>query len=245
MAPSTPVAIVTGAPRNIGRRIACALAADGAAVLVHAHADRAGAEETAGLIGQAGGRAQVHLADLTDPAQATGLVAACVDALGPPTILVNNAARRPHQMLAEITYDDWRAVLAIDLDAAFLLAQACRPHMIAAGGGRIVNLGGKSGHAGAPGRVHVVTAKAALVGLSKGLAVELGEHGITVNCVVPGDIAITRSESAGPRPKVADNLVGRMGKPEEVAAVVAMLCRPEGAYVTGQTIHVNGGAYLP
>lgn len=247
-APSGVTAIVTGAARNIGRQIAIALARDGASVLVTSRADRDAAEETGELVEAAGGRALVHLADLTDETQVAGMVEAAVSHLGPPTILVNNAALRKRQAMCDMTLAQWREVLAANLDAAFLCARACLPHMLTAGAGRIVNIGGKSAHNGAAERAHVVASKAALVGLTKAMAVEFGARGIAVNCVVPGDIDTERGAAAGPRgahPAGRVNLVGRLGRPEEVAAIVAMLCGARGAYVTGQTIHVNGGGYLP
>lgn len=241
-----PVAIVTGAARNIGREIAVALARGGAAVLVHARSSRAEADETARLIQDSGGRALVHLADVTDEAAVAAMVAAAAEHLGRPTILVNNAALRTRRALSEMTLAEWRGVLAINLDAAFLCARACLPHMLAAGHGRIVNIGGKTGHSGAAERAHVVASKAGLVGLTKALAVEFGGRGITANCVVPGDIETERGASAGPHAlHSGGNLVGRRGAPSDIAAMVAHLCGPAGAYVTGQAIHVNGGGYLP
>ena len=242
------VAIVTGAARNIGREIALALARDGAAVVVNARTDRDGVEETAALVEKADGSALAHLADVTDEAAVATMVAAAASQFGAPTILVNNAALRKKQALVDMTLADWREILGTNLDAAFLCARACIPGMLAAGGGRIVNIGGKSGHAGATERAHVVTSKAGLVGLTKALAVEFGGRGITVNCVVPGDIDTERVAASGPRivhPGNGENLVGRKGRPEEVAAAVALLCQPESSYITGQTIHVNGGGYLP
>lgn len=242
------LAIVTGAARNIGRAIALALAHDGAAVLLVAKRDRAGLEETVKLVEAAGGVARSHLADLTDEAAVSGMVAAALAWNGPPVALVNNAALRKQQAFCNMTLSDWREVMAINLEAAFLCARACLPHMIAAGGGRIVNIGGKSGHAGAAERAHVIASKAGLVGLTKALAVEFGDRGITVNCVVPGEIETERGASAGPIPAHPGGhatLIGRRGRPEEVARVVASLCHPDAGYMTGQTVHVNGGGYLP
>ena len=193
------LAIVTGAARNIGRAIALALTRDGAAVLLVAKSDRAGIEETAKLIEEAGGAALPHLADLTEEAAVAGMVAAALAWNGPPTALVNNAALRKKQAFCDMTLSDWREVMAINMEAAFLCTRACLPHMIAASGGRIVNIGGKSGHAGAAERAHVIASKAGLVGLTKALAVEFGDRGVTVNCVVPGEIETERGASAGPR----------------------------------------------
>lgn len=249
MTGTTPgLAIVTGAARNIGRAIALALADDGAAVLLVAKRNRAGLEETAKLVEDAGGAALPHLADLTDEAAVAGMVAAAQAWKGPPRVLVNNAALRKQQAFCDMTLAHWREIMAVNLEAAFLCARACLPHMVAAGGGRIVNIGGKSGHAGAAERAHVIASKAGLVGLTKALAVEFGDRGVTVNCVVPGEIETERGASAGPLPVPPGGhatLIGRRGRPEEVARMVASLCHPDAGYVTGQTIHVNGGGYLP
>jgi len=241
------VAVVTGGGRNIGRAIALALAADGAAVVVGARSDRAAADAVAAEIEAAGGRAVPHLADVADEAKVAGLADAAIAAFGRIDILVNNAAIRARQTLAETSLADWHAVMGVILDGAFLCARACSPHMIAAGGGRIVNIGGLSGHIGDEARVHVVAAKAGLVGLTRALAVELAPHGITANCVVPGTIDTVRGETArepGRYDERMKALVERKGRPDEVAAMVAHLCRPESAYITAQTIHVSGGRFL-
>jgi 3-oxoacyl-[acyl-carrier protein] reductase len=237
-------AIVTGAARNIGRAIARQLAADGAAVLVCANTDADGAAETVALIEADGGRARAHIADITDEAAVAGLARAAVDAFGRIDILVNNAAIRDHRPLVEMSLADWRRVTGVILDGAFLCARACVPHMIAAGGGSVVNIGGLAGHLGDADRLHVVTGKAGLVGFTRALAMELGPHGITANCVVPGAIRTARGASAstpGRHVERAPPAIARIGAPEDIAAAVGHLCRPEGGYMTGQTIHVNGG----
>lgn len=241
------VAIVTGASRNIGRATALALAREGFAVVVHSGSDAAGAEETAGLVAAEGVAVDVVLGDLTEAPTPERLVKAAAD-LGQVAVLVNNAALRRAVPFEEMDLAEWRSVLAVNLDAAFLCARAVIGAMLAAGWGRIINIGGMTGHSGAAKRAHVVASKAALVGFSKALAMEYAGRGVTANCVVPGAIETERGSSAGPRiqhPGKSLPPVGRRGRPEEVAAVVAMLCRPEADYVTGQTYHVNGGAYLP
>ena len=241
------VAIVTGAARNIGRATAVALAGQGFDLIVHAHKNREGAEETAGLVESAGTRARVALADLTEPAGAERLVAVANE-LGRVAVLVNNASVRRAVPFTEMTLEEWRSIIAIDLDAAFLCARACIGDMIAGRWGRIVNIGGLSGHTGASQRAHVVTAKAALVGLTKALAAEFGDTGVTANCVVPGEIETERGGAAGARARHPDKtppLVGRRGEPQDVAAIIAMLCGGDSDYITGQTLHVNGGIYLP
>jgi 3-oxoacyl-[acyl-carrier protein] reductase len=241
------VAIVTGAARNIGQATAVALARQGFAVIVHAQSNREGAEETAAAVEEAGARARVVLADLTNPATA-GELAEAARGLGRIGVLVNNAAVRRAVPFGEMTLAEWRAIMAVNLDAAFLCAQACVGDMVAGGWGRIVNIGGLTGHTGASGRAHVVTSKTALVGLTKALATEYAGTGITANCVVPGEIETIRGGAAGARghhPDKQPPMVGRRGEPHEVAAVIAMLCGEDAGYITGQTIHVNGGAYLP
>ena len=147
-----------------------------------------------------------------------------------------------------MTFAEWRQVLAVILDGAFLCSHACVTHLAAAGGGSIVNIGGETGHRGAAGRAHVVAGKAGLAGLTKALALDLAPQRITVNCVVPGRIDTVRAAPTSPdqhvhRPAVPP--IGRLGRPEEVAAMVRMLCGPDARYITGQAIHVNGGGYLP
>ncbi len=238
------VAIITGSARNIGRATALMLAREGASIMVHAKADAAGVEETVGLLRAAGAKTGSHLADLSTEAGADGLVAAAVAQLGRVDILVNNAAVRRNTPITQITLAEWREVLGASLDASFLMTRAAVPHMIAGKWGRIVNLGGISMFRGIAGRAHVSAAKAGMVGMTRSLASELGPHGITVNVVAPGAIATERGAAAGARPAAATAAsvpVGRDGRPEEIAHIVTMLCRPDGAYTTGQTIEVNGG----
>jgi len=239
------VALVTGGARNIGRAISRALAAGGASVMVNANTSRAEAEKTVGMIGP---KADLHMADITKPGEVQGLVDATVKRFGRLDFLVNNAAVRYETAFSSISYEEWRRVLAIVLDGAFLCAQAALPHMIKAGGGTIVNIGGQTGHKGASERAHVITAKAGLAGMTKALALDLAPHQITVNCVVPGTIDSQRGLPGVPdRPahRRAPPPIGRRGEPEEIAAMVRMLCGPDARYITGQAIHVNGGGYLP
>ncbi|HEX2256532.1 MAG TPA: SDR family oxidoreductase [Afifellaceae bacterium] len=241
------VAIVTGSARNIGRAIAVALARQGFAIVVHARGDKDGAAETRRLVEAEGASAETVLADLADPGSAAQLVDAA-RGLGRPAVLVNNAAVRRAVPFAELTLEQWRAVMAVNVEAAFLCAQACLPDMLAAGWGRIVNVGGLSAHRGTLNRVHVATSKAALVGFTKALAVDLAGTGIAVNCVVPGEIETVKSVSASGGhhyPGGDMPVIGRRGRPEEVAAMVAALCGPESGYMIGQTLHVSGGAYMP
>jgi 3-oxoacyl-[acyl-carrier protein] reductase len=242
------VALVTGAARNIGRAIARSLSAGGAAVMVNANTSRAEAGQTLAMIESAGGSAALHFADVTDPAAVAAMIEATVARFGRLDILVNNAALRAETPFAEIRFADWRRVLSTILDGAFLCAQAALPHMVKAGGGTIINIGGLTAHKGADGRAHVITAKAGLAGLTRALALDLAPHRITVNCVVPGTIETVRGLPGAPeRPQHRRSLppVGRRGEPEEIAAMVRTLCGPDMRYVTGQSIHVNGGNLMP
>ena len=242
------VALITGSVRRNGRAMALALAGDGAAIVVHARNSADEAHAVAREIEASGGRAMVHLADVADEAAVQGMIDAIVAKFGRLDILINNAANRNQVPLAELTLESWNEVMGVILGGAFLCSRAAIPHMIAGGGGTIINIGGLTGHTGAHDRAHVITAKAGLVGLTKALAVEFGAKGITVNCVVPGQIGGARSATSGipaPKPGGDENVVGRMGTFEEVAAMVRTLCLPTGAYITGQTIHVNGGRFMP
>ena len=242
------VALVTGGARNIGRAIARSLAAGGAAVMVNAKTSRAQAEETIAMIEQAGGKAALHLADVTDPRAVAAMVEDTVRRFGRIDALVNNAAVRMEAPFEQITLEDWRRVISSILDAAFICTQACLPHLVKSGAGTVINIGGLTGHRGATGRVHVIASKAGLAGMTKALALDLAPHRITVNCVVPGTIESQRGLPGVPeRPahRAAPPPIGRRGEPEEVAAMVRMLCGPDARYITGQAIHVNGGGYMP
>jgi len=242
-------AIVTGSARNIGRAIALELGGAGASVMVNARASAAEAEAVAGEIRAAGGRAAVTMADITDPEAVDHLIAAAVENFGRLDILVNNASVRRNTEFADLDYREWREVMAITLDAAYLCSRAALPHLASSGSGAIVNIGGLSAHTGSARRAHVVAAKAGLVGLTRALAHDLARHGITVNCVVPGLIDTTRHESSAGTGAPAHHalhapLMGRRGRPGEIGALVRFLCGPEARYITGQTVHANGGVFL-
>jgi len=241
-------AIVTGGARNVGRAICLALAEAGTAVAVNTNQDTDGMNETVAAIEAAGGRAIGARGDVSNEADVEKIVQTTLKAFGRLDIVVNNAALRNVCPLPEMTLERWREVMAVNLEATFLFARACAGPLSEAGGGRIISIGGKSAHTGAANRAHVVASKAGLVGLIKAIAVEYAEKGITANLVVPGNVDTVRRASAGeyvPQPGGETNLVGRKGRPEEIAALVRFLCLPEAAYITGQTIHVSGGAYLP
>ena len=240
------VAIVTGAGRNIGRAIALALAADGAAVVVNVRSNRAEADAVVAEIAAAGGKAVAYIGDVGDPQTAAGLADAARERFGRIDILVNNAALRREKPIDEMTYADWREVMDVTLDGPFHCVKACLPALKRSGAGRIVNLGGMSAHVGAKNRAHVMTAKAGLVGFTRALAHDLAADHVTANCVVPGAIDTTRPASS-PDPTrhlIHGTLTGERGRPEDVAAMVRLLCGPNGRSITGQTIHVNAGGFL-
>jgi 3-oxoacyl-[acyl-carrier protein] reductase len=237
------VALVTGSGRNIGRAIALELAGAGAAVMVSARASAAEAEAVVEEIRSGGGRAAVKLADVADPDAAAALVAAAVESFGRLDILVNNAAVRREIDFARLDYREWRDIVGTILDGAYLCSHAALPHLIASGSGTIINIGGLAAHTGASRRAHVIAAKAGLEGLTRALAHDLAPFGIIVNTIAPGLVDTVRdqlpSHHAAHKP-----LVGRLGKPAEIAALVHFLCGPDARYITGQTIHANGGVFM-
>jgi 3-oxoacyl-[acyl-carrier protein] reductase len=239
------VAIVTGAGRNIGRAIALALADGGAAVVVNARSNRAEADAVAREIENSGGKALVHLADVGDAAAVQAMADAAAARFGRIDYLINNAALRAEGALDSITPARWRELMAVSLDGQFYCVLSCLPHLRKSGAGAIVNLGGLSAYTGSKARVHVVTAKAGLTGMTRALATDLADDNITVNLVSPGLIGPPRAPGKEPAHHLTHGtLTGERGKPEDIAAMVRFLCGPGARYITGQTLHVNGGAYM-
>jgi len=240
------VALVTGAGRNIGRAMAKALAAGGAAIIVNVRSNRAEAGEVVADIERDGGKAIASVADVVDENAVARMVADAVKQLGRIDYLINNASLRQERTFDEMTFSEWREVLGVTLDGAFHCAKACLPYLKASGAGAIVNIGGLSAHTGSKHRAHVTAAKLGLVGFTRGLAHDLAKDNVTVNLVAPGTIDTARkADAAKPAHHLINNtLTGKRGAPDDVAAMVRFLCGPGARYVTGQTIHVNGGAYL-
>ncbi len=242
------VAIVTGSARNIGRVMALELARAGAAVMVNVRTSLDEANAVAREIVAEGGKSAVMPGDVTDPKAVDTLVKATVERFGGIDILVNNAAVRRETAFEDLSFAEWREVLSIILDGAYLTAHAALPHLLKSGQGAIVNIGGLSAHTGAANRAHVVAAKAGLSGFTRGLAHDLARRNVTVNCVSPGMIETVRSGPGGtaePSHHAVHNPpVGRRGRTEEVASLVRYLAGPAARYITGQTIHANGGAFM-
>jgi 3-oxoacyl-[acyl-carrier protein] reductase len=242
------IALVTGAGRNIGRAMALSLARDGFDVAVNVRQSVTEGEEVVREITAIGRQAILCVADVCDQVQVQNMFDRIAKAWGRLDVLVNNAAVRAETELGDITLKEWRRILSICLDGAFLCAQSATPLMRQAGGGSIVNIGGLTAHTGAVNRLHVVTAKAGLVGFTRALAEELAPQSIRVNCVSPGLIDTVRIESSAPAApvhhKARTNFMKRRGTSQEVADVVSWLASSQSSYVTGQVVHVNGGAYL-
>ncbi len=237
-------AIVTGAGRNIGRAIALHLARAGACVVINARSNQAEADAVVREIEALRGKAVAVLGDVADPNTAQALAHAALEHFGRIDILVNNAALRREKPIDQMSYAEWREVMNATLDSAFHGVAACLPAM-KKNGGTIINIGGMSAHIGSAHRAHVMTAKAGLVGFSRALAHDLAADKITANCVVPGAIDTTRpGTSLKPAHHLTHGTItGERGRPDDVAAMVCFLCGPGGRNVTGQTLHVNGGAY--
>lgn len=238
------VALVTGGGRNIGRAIALELAAGGAAVAVNVRSNKSEAEGVVQEIEALGGKAAAFLGDVADPQAVEAMIAGVVARFGRIDYLINNAALRREKPFDQMTLAEWREVMGVTLDGVFLVVKASLPQLKASGAGAIVNIGGLSAYTGSKNRAHVVTAKAGLIGLTRALAHDLANDHITANLVSPGLIGTPRS---GPEPQhhlIHSTLTGERGSPDEVATAVRFLCGPGARYITGQQLHVNGGAYM-
>ena len=239
------VAFVTGASRGIGRAIAVRLAAAGVAVAACAREDH-----VRGVVDEivaAGGRAEALSADVTSAASLKAAVRAALDRFGRIDILVNNAGIARDQLLVRMKAEEWDAVIATNLTAAFTCTQAVLRPMLRQRWGRVINVGSVVGQSGNPGQVNYAASKAGLIGFSKALAHEVAARGITVNVVAPGFIEtdMTAALGKGAREALAARIpAGRLGRPEDVAAAVCYLAADEASYITGQVIGVNGGMYM-
>jgi 3-oxoacyl-[acyl-carrier protein] reductase len=236
-------ALITGAARNIGRATALALADAGHDVVVHTRSDRPAAEEVAEEVRARGQAAWVFLADVSNEPGVHELRDRTLESAGSVDILVNNAAIRDHDELLTLDYEQWRRIVGVILDGAFLCSRAFVPGMIELGWGRIINIVGVRGEEGEAGRAHVCAAKNGLIGLTRATAREFGRHGITVNAVSPGTVETDRDRRDPSRLERRASLreVAEAGKPEDVSAAVAFLASREARFITGQVLGVNGG----
>lgn len=239
------VAVVTGAGSGIGRAVAVRLAKDDAAIAVW-DLNGAGAAETAKMINSAGGKAIALTVDAASRKTIKEAAAATRAQLGPVTILVNNAGITGNVAFLELGEEDWDRMIAINLKGPYVCTQEILPDMLAAGWGRIINITSSSIQTGAPRMSHYVASKGGLMGMSKALAMEFADKGITVNMVPPGfvDTPMLRASPVDVDAYAATMPMKRPGKPEDIAAACAYLASDEAGYVTGQTISVNGGRYL-
>lgn len=240
------VALVTGASRGIGRAIALALARAGATVVGTATSDNGAAAIGDALCAEGiAGRGMVL--DVNDGPAADALVDSLVREFGALNILVNNAGITQDQLAMRMKDEDWDAVIDTNLKAVFRLSRAVLRPMMKARGGRIINITSVVGSAGNQGQVNYAAAKAGVAGMTRALAREIGSRNITVNCVAPGfiDTDMTRALSQEQRAALNAQIpMGRLGVPEDIAHAVAFLASPQAGYITGATLHVNGGMYM-
>ncbi len=239
------VALVTGAGRNIGRAIILELAREGANVVVNAKVNRNEAESVAKEAEALGVQAFSVLADVAEKSQVDAMFQQALSKFGRVNILVSNAAIRPQKAFTELTVADWRNAMGVILDGAFYCTQAALPAMLQNRFGRVMYITGFGAYSGMSKRAHVSAAKMGLTGLARGLATEYAEQNITFNIISPGRMDTTRNNSFYLDPasmqQVDDIPMKRLGRPEDIAKACAFLASDDAAYITGQTLHVNGG----
>jgi 3-oxoacyl-[acyl-carrier protein] reductase len=240
------VALVTGATRGIGEAITKALAAADATVIGSATTDE-GAAKIAADLERAGGRGTGIRLDVSDGAAVDAAIADIEARFGAITILVNNAGITRDNLLLRMKDDEWDEIMATNLKPAFRLAKAVLRGMMKARHGRIIQIGSVVGTSGNPGQANYAASKAGLLGFTKSLAQEIGSRNITVNCVAPGfiDTDMTKGLADTQRQALLGRIpLGRLGTPEDIASAVTFLASPQAAYITGATLHVNGGMYM-
>jgi 3-oxoacyl-[acyl-carrier protein] reductase len=240
------VALVTGASRGIGQAIALALAHAGAYVVGTA-TSAAGAEAIGKTLTETGGAGEGRVLDVNNPAGIDELLKGMEGSCGMPTVLVNNAGITRDNLLMRMNEEEWDAVIDTNLKSVYRISKACMRPMMKARKGRIISITSVVGATGNPGQANYAAAKAGIVGFTKALAREIGSRNITVNAVAPGFIEtdMTRALSEDVRKAIVGQIpLGRLGSPEEIARAVVFLASPAAGYITGTTLHVNGGMYM-
>jgi 3-oxoacyl-[acyl-carrier protein] reductase len=237
------VALVTGGARGIGRAAAISLAEAGASVAIGCTAPGPVADDVVDEVVRQGGRGLVVDGDLADPSAASSLIGRVVEGLGRIDVVVNNAGITRDNLALRMSDEDWNAVIAVDLTAAFQICRAALKPMLRQRSGRIINVSSVSGLMGNPGQANYSAAKAGLIGLTKSLAREVGSRGVTINAVAPGfiDTDMTRDLGAVMDGAVAAIPMKRLGTAAEVAAAIRFLALPEASYITGHVLSVDGG----
>lgn len=240
------IALVSGASRGIGQAIALELGRRGAVVVGTATSAK-GADAITTVFGEHGIKGQGLVLDVTQQASIDDTLKSVQEAFGAPTILVNNAGITRDNLLMRMKDEEWESIIDTNLTSAYRLSKACLRAMMKARHGRIVNIASVVGASGNAGQTNYAAAKAGMIGFTKSLAREVGTRGITVNAVAPGFIDTDMTRALGDEQRQA--LLGqiplnRLGRPEEIAAAAAFLASPEAAYITGETLHVNGGMYM-
>lgn len=239
------VALVTGSGRNIGRATVLKLASEGANVVVNARSNQEEADSVAREAREMGVDALAILADVSDRDQVNSMVDQAMDKFGKIDILISNAAIRPHKPFLEVSYEDWEQVRGVVLDGAFYCAKAILPSMVKNKYGRIIFFTGDGAFLGPAERAHVSAAKMGLVGMCRSLASEFAPHNIRVNVISPGSIDTSREHPewypGGRTPDASHIPLGRQGKVDEIAGTCMFLVGDDGGFITGQTIHANGG----
>ncbi len=241
------VALVTGAGRNIGRAVAPDLARDGLDVAVNGSADREACESVAREARALGAQALVAMGDVGRAEDCARIAGEAIARFGAVDVLVNNAVLRPARPFLEATEEEWRRVMAVDLDAAVWLARACLPGMLERGWGRVVNMSSITAELGAYAQSSYATSKAALLGLTRTLALEGARHGITANAIVPGIIGTEAFHFGNPDMNARitkRTAMKRPGEPQDIANAIAFLCSDLASYITGVGLNVSGGIEL-
>lgn len=243
---SSPLAIVTGASRGIGKAIAERLANDGFFVVGTATTD-AGASAITVYLEEGGGGGVGRVLNVTEPGAIERFIEEVSAAFGAPMALINNAGITRDNLLMRMKDEEWDDIIRTNLTSVFRLSKACMRGMMKARQGRIVNITSVVGVTGNAGQTNYAAAKAGIIGFTKSLAKEVGSRGITVNCVAPGfiDTDMTRALPEEHRKALLGNIpLARLGSVEEIAGAVSFLCSPDSGYITGETLHVNGGMYM-